>query len=622
MNAADVPYYIESPPAVIPVNLGRQLFVDDFLIDSMAGLTRTYHQAEVIGGPLTEPGEDEVSFFTRASGVTLETYFAAPFSDGVWWDAYRRRYRAWLLSGKAAVRLAESEDGVEWYRAALGNGNEVVMEVPMGRDSGCVWIDYETEDDSARYKMAHFNFQDKRNWVYASEDGLNWPAYWDPAARTAHYSSRPETPTGDRTTFFRDPFRKKWVWSLRDLADLRQIGGREYNRVRRFAEADNLIDDFNAPQGNTPWLIANPADALGDWAQLYNLDGIAYESLMLFLLSIYTNDGQTDMDAGASIAKPNQLHLGFSRDGFHMSRPERDRHTPFLGVGEPESWNEGNVQSVGGGITIDGPPEREHLNIYFSARENKVAAPDRLVRWGRMGLARVRRDGFASIDADSEGGILETRPIRFDHDDGYLFVNAAVSNGELRVEVVDDAGAVVPGLAFQDCTPVAADATRIGIRWASRGSLSALSRQPFRLRFSIQSGSLFSFWVAPTLEGTSNGFLAAGGPGYHGYVDNVTRSSTGTNPDPEIPTPFALISNAPNPFSSATRIRYRLIWAGDVDIGIFDVLGRRVATLVEGQRAEGLHEVWFDGSSLPTGPYFCRMTSEGREDTLKIMIQR
>jgi hypothetical protein len=612
------PYYLASPPEVIPVNVGRQLFVDDFLVASVDGLSLTYHTASVDPEPLSEPKPDEFYTFIRSNGLTVVSYFAAPYSDGVWWDAYRQRFRVWILTANNALRLMESDDGIDWERATLANGSEILMEVPPGRDSGSVWVDYETDDDSARYKMSYFSFQDKKNWIYTSCDGLDWPSFWDPAARTAHYSSNPDTPTGDRTTFFRDPFRKKWVWSLRDIVDLRTSGGREYNRVRRFAETDDLVAHGDATAGNTPWLIADDSDSSEGYAQLYNLDGLAYESLMVFFLTINAGNDTTDLDAGTSIPKPNTVHLGFSRDGFFMTRPSRERHTPLIGPGEPDSWNEGNVQSVGGGMIIDGPPDDEHLKIYFTARENRIDSQDQLVRWGRMGRARIRRDGFASYDADAEGGTLLTRPIRFDHDDGYLFVNVACPDGQLRAEVVTQQGESVPGLSLSDCTPVTIDSTRAMVTWGSTRSLRPMSGTPLRLRFSISSGRLFSFWISPTVNGESNGFLAAGGPNYVGYVDDALPSSTGAAGEDIQPTHFGLISNAPNPFHVSTRIRYSLARPDCVEMDVIDLTGRRVASLVSGHRSAGHYEVEFNASGLASGLYICRLTASGRQAILKM----
>jgi hypothetical protein len=196
------PPYLSEPPSVIVINVGRQLFVDDFLIDSMPGLTRTAHTAVIDPDPVLSPQHGDSSTFQRNTGETVVTHFAAPYSDGVWWDAYEKRYRAWLLSGRKALGLAESSDGAEWHRVRLGAEPAIIMRVPAARDSGTVWIDFEAEDPAERYKMSHFAFTDKKNWLFASPDGVQWPDYDNPVSRTAHYSADPSAPFGDRTTFF------------------------------------------------------------------------------------------------------------------------------------------------------------------------------------------------------------------------------------------------------------------------------------------------------------------------------------------------------------------------------------------------------------------------------------
>jgi len=68
------------------------------------------------------------------------------------------------------------------------------------------------------------------------------------------------------------------------------------------------------------------------------------------------------------------------------------------------------------------------------------------------GLATMRRDGFASMDAGSESGTLTTRPVTFRG--RYLFVNIDASGGELRVEVLDPNGKVMEPYTWADCQPL------------------------------------------------------------------------------------------------------------------------------------------------------------------------
>ena len=83
--------------------------------------------------------------------------------------------------------------------------------------------------------------------------------------------------------------------------------------------------------------------------QLYNLDCVAYESLVLGLFSIWRGD----LNVPAGRPKPNNVCVGFSRDGFHWSRPDR---RAFIDVSETKGdWNWGNVQSAGGCCLVVAP---------------------------------------------------------------------------------------------------------------------------------------------------------------------------------------------------------------------------------------------------------------------------
>lgn len=75
----------------------------------------------------------------------------------------------------------------------------------------------------------------------------------------------------------------------------------------------------------------------------------------------------------------------------------------------------------------------------------------------------------------------------------------------------------------------------------------------------------------------------------------------------ELPTTFALEANYPNPFNPTTMIRYAVPEASDVELAIYDVMGRHVITLVEGEQQAGRYEVVFDGQALASGVYIYRM---------------
>jgi hypothetical protein len=174
-------------------------------------------------------------------------------------------------------------------------------------------------------------------------------------------------------------------------------------------------------------------------------------------------------------------------------------------------WNANNVQSAGGGFLVVG----DELYFYVSGRTGRPGGNQ--AGTCTTGLATLRRDGFASLDAGEAGGTLTTRPVRFSGK--HLFVNVDDPKGELRVEILQPAGQVLPRFAAGNCIPIAADKTLHAVRWKGVEDLSSLANQPVRLRFHVKNGKLYAFWVSQEGSGASHGYVAAGGPGFSSNRD-------------------------------------------------------------------------------------------------------
>lgn len=476
----ETPPYLVSPPAVIPIDVGRQLFVDDFLIESTS-LRRTWHRAEYYeNNPILRPDRP---WETK----TVPNPCAMVFSDGVWYDPTDRLFKMWYMAGlSAGTGFARSADGIVWEKPILDVVPETNLVQEGRRDSSTVWLDSSPATPQERFKMAWY--ANRRLWLTTSLDGIHWKQPvrkpWD----------------GDRTTFFYNPFRERWVFSLR-------AGAKGYGRIRRYWEAKNFIEGTNWKTDEPAlWVGADNADPERDDlktpTQLYNLDCVAYESLLLGLFSIWRGQ-PTDR------AKPNEVCLGFSRDGFHWHRPDR---RAFIPVSERYgAWNWGNVQSAGGCCLIVG----DKLYFYISGRAGVRGTRESGVC--STGLAMLRRDGFASLDADAKERTLTTRPVRFTG--RQLFVNADARAGELIVEILDDKGNLIEPFTRKNCVPVRSDSTRAQVAWKGASDLAALANRVVRFRFSLRIGRVFAFWVSPGESGASRGHVAAGGPDVAKPVD-------------------------------------------------------------------------------------------------------
>jgi hypothetical protein len=88
------------------------------------------------------------------------------------------------------------------------------------------------------------------------------------------------------------------------------------------------------------------------------------------------------------------------------------------------------------------------------------------------------------------------------------------------------------------------------------------------------------------------------------------------------PTRFALELGGANPFRAATTLRYALPEGGPVTLTVYDVLGRRVATLVDGEKAAGRYTAILDGRRLASGAYFVRLQSGDRVQTRRVTVVR
>jgi len=100
-------------------------------------------------------------------------------------------------------------------------------------------------------------------------------------------------------------------------------------------------------------------------------------------------------------------------------------------------------------------------------------------------------------------------------------------------------------------------------------------------------------------------------------LDPVAR---GTHPDKDLPEAFSMEQNFPNPFNPATTIRYSIPIGGSVLLRVYNVLGQKVATLVEQDQEAGYHSVVWNAYQMSGGIYFYQLRSGGFTITKQLVL--
>lgn len=493
--------YLDNPPEIIPINIGRQLFVDDFLIDHSTLERRFHYPTYDRNSPILEPDQ---SWEKTASGAA----YAAPFSDGVWFDEKSRKFKMWYLTGGSKIfdyegfitSYAESEDGVNWIKPALDvvPGTNIVDQTR--RDAASMWLDKSEEDPEKRYKLFNIEHFGRDGWMMVlkySADGIHWS---EGVAQSGEIK--------DRSTVFYNPFRKVWVFSTRiNWPRVRSRAYLEHEDHETGASLLHMIFDGHFDKYNLFWFgpweneVRHP-----DYPEIdpgiYNHDAIAYESLFLGFFNVWQGPENNECRE-LGIQKRNEMLIGYSRDGYHWDRPDMNR---FLGVSDTTGqWNDGNIQSIIGSPLVVG----DSLYFYCSGRKTNTVFWDSHMS---TGLAKLRRDGFASLNAGSTEGTVTTRNLTFNGK--YLFVNADASNGQLRAEVLDKNGDVISSYSKEECKTVKINGTKIKIAWNKHDSLEEIP-ETAKIRFYLSDASIYSFWVSEWATGESGGYSGGGGPGLH-----------------------------------------------------------------------------------------------------------
>lgn len=467
-----------------PLSIGsrRQLFLDDVVIAEMKNLERTWHQAEKRPEPVVAP--DRPNDF---EGVML-------FPGDVLYDEQERIFKMWYSSpeyvpppprkpGNAYVirwhlSYATSKDGVHWEKPNLGqvmfqgntNNNLVFDSVTSNANPKHVWLyrqvllDPHDSDPSRRYKAVGFSgtFPWDGNspfWgvsVAFSPDGLHWTDY--PKNPVIHA-------VGDEGAFSIG-----WVEALGKYV--------MYVRVIQAPRQTGVCFSDDFVHWSESKIIAGPEPGDPKDLQIYGMGARRYQDLYVGTEWIFRT-------APELVVSPIFSELVFSRDAIRWIRPTPGRY--FLTLGSPGAFDDCMAFACS-------PLEvGDELFFYYTGADYPhndamiTGAPGAAV-----GLAKMRRDGFVSLDSrTNDGSEMATVPLRCEGK--ALVVNARAKQGSINVAVLDQDRTPIPGFGHQECTAFVGDEVRHRVAWADGRRLAELNGRTVRLRFQIRNAELYSF---------------------------------------------------------------------------------------------------------------------------------
>ncbi len=485
-----VPYLKEEDkggnhPDVVDIDVGRQLFVDDFLIEK-TDLTSTPHKAvKYEGNPvLSFPG----------SGTNLK-------HGAILYNAEKQIYEIFWNGSGGKLMYLSSKDGIKWNQADA----YPVLVSPNG--GGYMSVVYNETPDAAnprylcliRYSNGIWDRLDPK-----AKDHEHFPAdiYYSDNRQTWRLLTNEAPTSGDATSMIYNPFRRTWIFSLRKTYS-------PFTRCRDYVECQDILDvaDFHALD-RVFWLRADSKDVRDESQPTFmpetsSVSAIAYESIMLGGFQMYVGP-KNSVAHSTGIPKITNIALGYSRDGFHYYRPFRE---PIIeSTKEKGSWERGYLHQINTVCVIVG----DELRFYYGGYEGietpgpEDSAANMMSNFG-IGFATMRRDGFVSLDGSGE---VVTRLMRFDEVNDRLFINAKAKS--IRAEIRDADGRVIPGFSLDECNPFSGNSTCHELSFTSGKTLGELQGKDFSIRFVMEEGEFYAFWVSDTADGESGGFLAGG----------------------------------------------------------------------------------------------------------------
>ena len=454
-------------PEFLKIGSRLELFVDDYLIESMEGASRKLHHPEATGDRF---------LFDRPWEGNTSAYVTILEADGL----YRMYYRG-SSSPDYVVRsvvspheqvpdehpqftcYAESRDGIRWTKPSLG-----LHEFEGSKDNNIIWVG-EGAHNFAPFIDANPSVPDSKRYKavagapligLTSADGIHWrKVREEPIITDGAFDSQ--------NVVFWDSQRVRYVAIYRDF--------RHGIRTIKYATSKDFLKW-------TPGQWAEFGDGTPS-TQLYTNATVPYPRAPHIYLAFPKRFIPWRTPAHLEVDRPGLSDAVFmsSRDGVHWNLfPEA-----FIWPGsDARNWIH-RCNMVARGLLFSSDNE---ISFYVSRHYTYPSAHlERMV---------IRIDGFVSIHGDERGGELVTKPLLFLGDN--LYLNYATSAaGSLRVQIEDLNGNAIPGYSFEESPVMYGDFVEKRVVWKRPGNdpdkpLARLQDLPLRFHFLLREADLYS----------------------------------------------------------------------------------------------------------------------------------
>jgi hypothetical protein len=488
-----------------PLEIGtrKQLFIDDHVVDRIDGVERTLNQpAKYMGNPIMiplYPWEGRLELYgtvLREPSGEFRMWYTGMGGMGVpplsWSGPSVPAWKAMSTGSKARAKSADpsnmlysicyatSNDGVFWDRPPLGlvdykGSKDNNMVIPDACPANVI-IDPRESNPDRLYKSLFFEARDPSGTpnmgdgvsVAFSPDGLHWTKYeGNPVITRA---------SDAHTLLGWDDLHGLYVSYCRPSVH----EGNMLRRIGRSVSRDFM--DWTEPED-----VLVPDDQDPEGMQFYSMPAFKYEEYYLGQIHAYRTDPEAPHVRFAGFV---DVQLAASRDGIAWQRLG-DRK-PFIPNGPPGSIDAAEIYVAMAPVVMG-----DELWFYYSPgyMEHGVTG-----RSGPICLAKLRLDGFVSVDAGDEIGTLVTKP--FLCGGGRLSINAAAGGGMVGLAVLDESGIQYPGFSRQECALFDGDSIGHNMTWREHLSLDELEGRSVRLKFYLKNAKLYAFSVGDR-SGTS-----------------------------------------------------------------------------------------------------------------------